>query len=288
MAGTSDAKPVAILAGGGALPPLVADVAARAGIQPIVFAIAGEADPNAFAGRAVHVLRWGEIGRLFRLVEETGCREGVFIGTLSRRPDFKSVLPDMGALKLLPRILKLMRGSDNSLLTGVAGIFEDMGVRIVSPLDIASELALPEGCLVGKVASESAIDIEKAAEAARLLGRLDIAQGAVAVGGRVVALEDVGGTDALLDRVIALRERGLIDKTGGVLVKCVKPNQDRRLDLPTIGAATAEAARRTGLKGVAAEAGLTLLAGRAETMEAFRQAGLFLFGLEPPPQAGHG
>ena len=45
-------------------------------------------------------------------------------------------------------------------------------------------------------------------EAARAIGRLDIGQAAVAVGGRVVAVEDAGGTDALLERVAALRASG--------------------------------------------------------------------------------
>jgi DUF1009 family protein len=288
MAREGGMQPVAILAGGGYLPPLVAAAAARCGYGPVVFTVAGEADPNQFPGVPVHVLRWGEIGRLFRLTEESGCRQAVLIGTISRRPDYSSVRPDLGAVKLLPRILKLMRGSDNSLLTGVARIFEERGVRVLSPLDVAPELALREGCLVGKVPPESTADVEKAAEAARLLGSLDIAQGAVAIGGRVVAMEDVGGTNELLDRVIALRKRGRIEKAGGVLVKCVKPSQDRRLDLPTIGPMTAQAARRAGLTGVAAEAGLTLLAGRTEAAEAFSRAGLFLLGLKPPLKSGDG
>jgi DUF1009 family protein len=102
------------------------------------------------------------------------------------------------------------------------------------------------------------------------------------VGGRVVAVEDAGGTDLLLERVAALRNAGRIPPAGGVLVKCMKPQQDPRLDVPTLGPGTAEAAHRAGLSGVAGEAGRALLAGRAETVEAFRRAGLFLCGLAAP------
>ena len=56
--------------------------------------------------------------------------------------------------------------------------------------------------------------------------------------------------------------------------------QDGRHDLPTIGPATAERAKRAGLAGVAAEAGRAILVGRDETIEAFRRAGLFLAGLD--------
>jgi DUF1009 family protein len=276
---------LAVLAGGGALPPLVAAAAREAGHEVLVVAIAGEADAASFGSARVHVLRWGEIGRLLRLLEESGCREAVFVGSIAKRPDFQALRPDFGALKLLPRILQIMRAGDDGLLRGVAAIFAERGVALVGSLDIAPALALPEGLVCGALPRDADRDIEKAAEAARAIGRLDIGQGAVAAGGRVVAVEDAGGTDALLDRIAALRAAGRIGAAGGVLVKCMKPSQDRRLDLPTIGPDTADQARRAGLAGVAAEAGRTLMAGRAETIDAFRRAGLFLLGL-PAPRDG--
>ena len=282
MSEPSAGGPVAIFAGGGALPPLLAAAAAAEGRRPVVFAIAGEADPEAFESHPVHVLRWGEIGRLFRLLEKSGCREAAFIGSIAQRPDFRNVRPDFGAVKLIPRILQLMKAGDDGLLAGVAAIFAEQGLRLVGPLDLAPDIALPPDCVAGRMTREDEVDVAKAAEAARLIGRLDIGQAAIAAAGRVVAVEDAGGTDMLLDHVAALRRAGRIPPTGGVLVKCMKPQQDSRLDVPTLGPGTAEAARRAGLNGVVGEAGRTLLAGRAETVEAFRRAGLFLCGIAAP------
>jgi hypothetical protein len=64
-------------------------------------------------------------------------------------------------------------------------------------------------------------------------------------------------------------------------VKLVKPGQDRRADLPTIGPGTIRAAEAAGLRGVAFEAGGTILAEREVTIAAAEQAGLFLLGLDP-------
>jgi DUF1009 family protein len=272
---------VAILAGGGELPQLVAAAALRAGRAPVVFAIAGEADPDAFAPAPVHVVRWGEIGRLFRLAEENGCREAVLIGSIRNRPDYRALRPDFRAVKLIPRILKLMSGRDASLLAGIAAIIEENGVSVVSPLSIAPDLAVTEGTLTGEVSAQAAADINAARKAALEVGGRDIAQGAVAVGGGVAAVEDDKGTDALLDRVARLRREGEILHAGGVLVKCLKPMQDGRHDLPTIGPRTAEKAAAAGLVGVAAEAGRAILVGREQTIGAFRRAGLFLAGLKP-------
>jgi DUF1009 family protein len=288
MTARGDAGRLAILAGGGKLPPLVTTAALRDGREPVVFAVAGEAEPQAFAPAPVHVMRWGEIGKLFRLTEENHCSEAVLIGSISHRPDYRTLMPDFGAVKLVPRILKLMAARDGTLLEGVARIFEERGLCVVSPLAVAPDLALPEGVLTGGVSAESTKDIEAARRAALEVGNLDIAQGAVAVGGRVVAVEDARGTDALLERIALLRRDEKIAGTGGVLVKCLKPQQDGRHDLPTIGPETAERAARAGLSGVAAEAGRAILVGREETIEAFRRAGLFLVGFNATPRSGHG
>ena len=52
--------------------------------------------------------------------------------------------------------------------------------------------------------------------------------------GLVLALEAIEGTDALLARCAGSPAEG----PGGVLVKLVKPRQDIRADLPTIGPET--------------------------------------------------
>ncbi len=49
-----------------------------------------------------------------------------------------------------------------------------------------------------KPSTDDVADIARAAEAAEALGRLDVGQGAVSIGGRIVALEGVEGTDRML------------------------------------------------------------------------------------------
>jgi UDP-2,3-diacylglucosamine hydrolase len=66
-----------------------------------------------------------------------------------------------------------------------------------------------------------------------------------------------------------------------VLVKLVKPGQDHRADLPTIGPATIAGALGAHLRGVAFEAGGTILADRQASIAAADAAGLFLLGLGP-------
>ena len=74
-------------------------------------------------------------------------------------------------------------------------------------------------------------DIQRGIAVARALGAVDVGQGCVVQQGIVLAVEAAEGTDAMLARCAGLARPG----PGGVLVKLVKPGQDRRTDLPTIG-----------------------------------------------------
>ena len=110
----------------------------------------------------------------------------------------------------------------------------------------------------------------------RALGAGDVGQGCVVQQGIVLAVEAIEGTDAMLARAAVLARPG----PGGVLLKMVKPGQDRRADLPTIGPETVRAAAAAGLRGVAFEAGGTLITDRAGCVAAADAAGLFLMGVE--------
>lgn len=289
MTSPSNASPspdarVGLVAGNGALPHQVADVLGKKGITPVIVAIKGEADPETRA-RSVAELGWGEIGRLLKTLKRNGCSRLLLIGGISRRPDFASVFGDAGTLRLLPKIVRALMGGDDSLLSKVIGLFEAEGFEVVGMTDIAPELLAGTGVL-GKVSpSKTALeDMDLAFKATERLGELDIGQAAVAVGGRVVALEGAEGTDAMLERCAVLRENGRIRSKGaaGVLVKAAKPSQDLRVDLPTVGPRTIELASAAGLSGIAVEAGRALIADQEATVRKADEAGLFIYGLERP------
>ena len=112
---------------------------------------------------------------------------------------------------------------------------------------------------------------------AKALGAADVGQAVVVQQGLVLAVEALEGTDALLRRAAELRRDG----PGGVLIKVTKPRQERRADLPSIGSGTVEGSATAGLKGIALEAGGTLIIDREAVIRAADAAGLFIVGLPP-------
>jgi len=278
----ADAPRIALIAGNGSLPSQIADALFAAGRDVRIVAIKGEADTVTQA-RADAQLGWGEIGRLYRFLKTTDCREVLLIGGVSKRPDFTSILGDFGTLKRLPTIIRALAGGDDSLLTKVIRLFEEEGYRVVGIKDVAPQLLAASGVL-GSVQPkpDNWRDVELALRATKKLGELDIGQAAVAVGGRVVALEGAEGTDAMLERCAELRRIGRIRGRGraGVLVKTAKPDQDLRVDLPAVGPRTIDLATSAGLAGIAVEANGALIAERDETIRKANEAGLFLIGID--------
>ena len=285
---TSGGDPLTIIAGSGPLPLHVARTAARAGRPVQIIGIIGEADPE--IAEFPHVwLKWGEIGRFESVLAAHGTKDIVLIGAIRVRPDFSNIKVDFGAIRILPEVMKLLANGDSDLLSGVVGILARRGYRVVGAHEVATDLVAGEGPLGAKpVPRASRRDVDRALAAARAIGIIDAGQAAVAANGRVVALEAAEGTDGMLERVAALREAGRLRWSGraGVLAKCAKPQQDLRVDMPTIGPRTVAAAARAGLAGIAVEAGRVMIVDRAEVVRLADAEGLFVSGETIAPGGG--
>ena len=166
-----------------------------------------------------------------------------------------------------------------------AGFIETQtGARLVGVHEIAPQLLAPDGQIAGPLPSPQLVEVGKAAlRLARQAGALDLGQGIVVAGQRVIALEDVAGTDALLRRVAQYHRRGLAGDGRSPLVfaKAMKPDQPAAIDLPAIGPKTVTAARGAGIALIAVQAGGTLLIQRAKLAQAAAKAGLPIVGLTP-------
>ncbi len=269
--------PLGILAGGGELPRrLVA--ACRDQARPcFVVAIEGQADPDTVADAPHAWAPLGAAGHIFELLRGAGVRDLVLAGKI-RRPSLLELKLDAKGAALVTRI-GLRALGDDGLLRAVVAEFEREGFRVVGAQDILSSLPAPRGVLGQHAPDDQARqDIARGIAVARALGAVDVGQAVVVQQGLVLGVEAIEGTDALLARVGGLRRDG----PGGVLVKLAKPAQDRRVDMPTVGVATVEAAAAAGLAGLAIQAGATLVLDLDGLVAAADAAGLFLEGIELP------
>ncbi len=269
---------VAILAGGGDLPLMIADSVQRRGGQVEIVAIQGEADQAVTAYPHTWV-NLGQVTRMLRALQGpanwTGPNAMVIAGAVTR-PDLMKIRPDFGLIRVAAQILRLINaGGDDALLTNAIRIFERQGLTVVGVHDVAPELLIGSGVL-GRIEPDALAerDLAVAGQLLASLGGLDIGQAIVVADGQVLAIEGAEGTDRMLARLARLPPR-----TNAVLLKAPKPRQERRVDLPTIGLRTVSAAKAAGVRGIAVVAGASIGLQRAEMIVAADAEAMFVTGL---------
>jgi UDP-2,3-diacylglucosamine hydrolase len=271
------AAKIGIVAGSGALPRRLVDSCRKAGREVFVLALDGEANPEALADVPHDWCRIGAAAKGLDLLRANEVTELVLAGGV-RRPSIVSLRPDWRAARFFARVGRRVLG-DDGLLSAIVKELEREGFRVIGADQLLDAAALPEGPLGRLVPDAAALsDIEHGVRIARALGTLDIGQAVVMQQGLVLGVEAIEGTDELLRRCAVLRRDG----AGGVLVKVEKPGQERRVDQPTIGPRTVALAAEACLRGIAAEAGATLVLDRDEVARAADAAGLFVVGIRLP------
>lgn len=274
---------LAVVAGAGDLPRRVAEQARRTNRNPLLVGLKGFADPALVAEFDGIELSVGQLGKLMQVMRKEGCEEMVFAGAI-KRPDFASLKLDLKGIHALPKVLAAATKGDDALMRAVMDVFADAGFRIIGADDVLDDLRVAAGA-IGAIqpAPEHWLDIRRAAEVAAVSGSLEIGQGAVSCDGLILAVEAQEGTDRMLARIpeLVAEIRGTPAARRGVLVKRPKPQQERRIDLPTIGLRTVEGASAAGLAGIAIEAGGALIVDRHAVSRAADAAGIFIYGFTP-------
>ncbi len=268
-------RTLGILAGKGELPARLIAACRAAGRPVFVLAFEGQTDPSLVEGVAHGWCRLGAAGTAFKLLRENGVQDLVMAGRMTR-PSLAELRPDLRATRFFAKVGVKALG-DDGLLSSVVREIEAEGFKVVGPDEVLGDLIAPPGLYTKHAPDDQArADIERGVRVARELGRIDVGQAVVVQQGLVLGVEAIEGTDALLARCAALRREG----PGGVLVKVCKPGQERRVDLPTIGVSTVSAAAEAGLRGIAVEAGRSLVLDLAGVTKAADAAGLFIIGIE--------
>jgi len=271
-------RPLGLIAGLGQFPFEVARAARRRGDRVLVAAIRGLTEPSLEA--EVDRLRWfhlGELAAFLAAFREAGVEDAVMAGKVPK--DF--LVRDPGALQLDALALQVLAGladrKDDSLLGAFADALEAGGVRLHGQAALTPELLVPEGPL-GRHGADPAIhaDIAFAWPIAKAVAGLDVGQSVVVKDRAVVAVEAIEGTDQALARGAQLAGGGTL------LVKVAKPSQDLRFDVPVIGLGTIEALCAAGARGIAVEAGETVLLERDEALKRADDAGLVVLGVRDP------
>ena len=266
-------RPLALIAGQGLYPVLLAERARQAGISVRLIELGGETSPelvDSFAKEERSAVKVGQVGKLLKELKRMDAGYAVMAGQVTPGKLFKGLHPDLKAIRMLAG---LDRKNAETIFGAIGEEIEKAGVHLLDARVFMDEDLAEEGVMVK---GKEKIDPEHLAhgiEIARENARLDVGQGVVVSRGTVLAVEAFEGTNAMLERA------GKFGAKNCLFVKLGKPKQDTRFDVPVFGLQTLEAMKDAGIKNAAIEAGSVLLLNKNEVIREAQRVGTSLLGI---------
>ncbi len=292
---------LALICGQGRLPRIVADAQSQ---RPLVCVLNGF-EPDGLTADLTFYLE--TLGSLLDTLKARGITQVCLCGAI-RRPPIDPARLDAKTAPLVPRLQTALTSGDDGALRIVMALFEEVGISIAAVHELVPDLLPASGVLTFKTyLPQNSIEATMGERTVAAMGARDAGQACVVRGDSVLAREDAAGTDAMLTRLARDRANssgdflsnpinaasemfggllgdatdwltgGTSTSDGGILFKAPKPGQDRRADLPVIGAGTPDAVSAAGLSGIVIEAGGVMILDRAKTVARCDQLGLFLW-----------
>jgi len=267
-------QPLALIAGQGVYPVLVAAAVRHAGVPLRLIAFEEETRPDlieSFAAADRRTIKVGQLGAMLKALEQYGARYALMAGQITPRRLFRGLHPDLKATRIL---LSLRRRNAETIFGAVAAEIGKLGIELLDARAFLDEHIAQPGCMTGRTFSIDREYLDHGIHIARECARLDIGQGCVVRKGTVLAVEAFEGTDEMLRRAGAFKT----DST--LFVKTVKAQQDWRFDVPCFGLRTLETMREAQISAAALEAGKVIILERPAVLQQARNWGISLLGFE--------
>jgi UDP-2,3-diacylglucosamine hydrolase len=261
-------KPLALIAGKGIYPILLAERARSAGIAVRLIELGGETSEkliNTFPDHERSAVKVGQVGKLLKELKKFNAGYAVMAGQVTPGKLFRGLHPDLKAIRMLAR---LNRKNAETIFGAIGDEIEKSGIHLLDARVFMDEDMTEEGMIVKgkeKIDPEHfAYGIEVASENARL----DVGQGVVVSRGTVLAVEAFEGTNAMLERA------GRFGAKKSLFVKLGKPNQDTRFDVPVFGLQTLEKMNAAGIRNAILEKNAVIILQKSSTLKIATQLGV--------------
>jgi DUF1009 family protein len=266
-------RPIALIAGQGSYPILLAERARKAGIHICLIELGGETSPDlisSFPENQRSAVKVGQVGKLLKELKNFNAGYAVMAGQVTPGKLFRGLHPDLKAIRMLAG---LDRKNAETIFGAIGQEIEKAGVHLLDARVLMDEDLADEGVMVKGKEKIDPEHLSHGIEIARENARLDVGQGVVVSRGTVLAVEAFEGTNSMLERA------GKFGAKNCLFVKLGKPKQDTRFDVPVFGLQTLEAMKGAGIKNAAIEAGSVLLLNKKEVIREAQRVGTSLWGI---------
>ena len=275
LPGNFDAsRPLALIAGQGQYPFLLAERARQAGISLRLIELGGETSTelvDSFAQDQRSAVKVGQVGKLLKELKKFDAGYAVMAGQVTPGKLFKGLHPDLKAIRMLAG---LDRKNAETIFGAIGDEIERAGVHLLDARVFMDEDLAEEGVMVRSKEKIVPEHLDHGIEIARENARLDVGQGVVVSRGTVLAVEAFEGTNAMIERA------GTFGAKNCLFVKLGKPQQDTRFDVPVFGVQTLQSMHDAGIGNAALEKRSVLLLDKVEVLKQAKKLGIGLTGIE--------
>lgn len=215
----------------------------------------------------------GEVGKITKHFILNEVKEIVMLGKVEKEVIFQNMELDKYGEEI---INSLPDKKDETLLFAVIAFFRLNGIKVLPQNYLLKNIMFEDKCYTkAKPKDEERKTIKIGVEAAKHLSEVDAGQTVVCKDSSVVALEGIEGTDK------AILRGGELGGSDCIVVKMARPQQDMRVDIPTVGINTIKKLVEINARGIVGEAGKMLFVDQEESIRLADEHNIFIIGVKP-------
>lgn len=212
----------------------------------------------------------GNIGQIVKYLLINDIRKVIMLGKVEKKLIFENLILD----KYGEQIMGIIPDKkDETLLFAIIGFLKLNKIKVLPQNYLMKNFVFEDKCYTDIIPNE--IDektIKIGIEAAKALSRVDAGQTVVCRDMSVIAIEGIEGTDETIKRA------GFYSDSENIVVKMSRPQQDMRVDIPTIGLNTLKIAYENNVKGIVAESGKMMFLNQEECIKFANENKIFIVG----------
>lgn len=264
---------IAVIAGNGDLPKLLAQQLTKDNKKFIIILVKNQTLASDYKKYQNYIIEIGHIGKALEILNTNKIKNIVFAGGVAK-PSFKTLKVDNQGALLLSKIMANKIFGDDNILTSITKFFAKRGFKVIAINKILKDIVSKKGCLTVKKPSKSDLEnIKIGQNSLKIMSKLDIGQSIVVQQKQIIAVEAIEGTDEMIKRSAKLKFK---NKEQPVLIKIKKKQQNKKIDLPTIGIKTIEGLLKSGFSGLAIKSDSTLIIDKEQVVKLANQNNLFI------------
>lgn len=265
-------KKIGIIVGNGKLPLYFLKEAEKFKIEIYLIGLFDTIDEEIKKYKNFRSFNIGEIGSIVKFLLLNDVKEVVMLGKVEKSVIFKDLKLDYYGEEILK---KLPDRKDETLLFAVISFLRLNKIKVLPQSYLLSNMIVKEKCYTKTISTrENKKTIKIGIQAAKALSEVDAGQTVVCKDLAVVALEGVEGTDKTIERA------GTLAGENCIIVKMSRPQQDMRVDIPSIGVETIKKAIEIKAKGIVIEANKMLFLEEEKCTKLADENNLFIIGVK--------